>query len=232
MARSAIFFGSIGAVAETSDIQRQAYNQALSEAGLTWHWDRETYSGLLQQSGGIDRLSQLAAATGTTLSAEQVETIHARKTEVACQYIRENGISLRPGVEALMKYARDHGLQRAFVTTTYTPNIEAILEGSRGVLSATDFDLIVSRNDVDHGKPAPDAYLKALSALSIEASSALAIEDTANSLMSAKRAGIAVVATPGAMTGDQDFWQADLLLDALSLPDGKIDPLVLALLAR
>jgi beta-phosphoglucomutase-like phosphatase (HAD superfamily) len=230
MARSAIFFGSIGAVAETSDIQRQAYNQALREAGLTWHWDREIYSGLLQQSGGLDRLSQLAAATGTALSAEQVETIHARKTELARQHIRDNGISLRPGVEALMKYARDQRFHRAFVTTTYTPNIEAIFEGSRGALSAADFDLIVSRNDVQRGKPAPDAYLTALSALSIEASSALAIEDTANSLLSAKRAGLTVVATPGALTGNQDFWQADLLIDALASPDGTIDRRVLSLL--
>lgn len=231
MPKSALFFGSIGAVAETSDIQRRAYNQALSEAGLAWNWDPETYADLLQQSGGKDRLSHLASATGANLTDAQIESIHSRKTELACKEIRENGIALRPGVAELIQHAKDHGLQRAFVTTTYTPNIDAIFEGSGGTLSAADFDLIVSRNDVERGKPAPDAYLTALSALSIEAGSALAIEDTANSLMSAKRAGLTVVATPGALTAEQDFWQADLRIDALASVDGTIDPQVLTLLA-
>lgn len=231
MPKSALFFGSIGAVAETSDIQRRAYNQALSEAGLTWSWDPETYADLLQQSGGRDRLSHLSAATDGRLSAGHIEAIHSRKTELACREIRHNGITLRPGVAELLQHARNHGLQRAFVTTTYTSNIDAIFEGSRGALSAADFDLIVSRNDVERGKPAPDAYLTALSALSIDADGALAIEDTANSLMSAKRAGLTVVATPGVLTADQDFWQADLRVDALASADGTIDPQVLSLLA-
>lgn len=231
MPKSALLFGSIGSVAETSDIQRRAYNQALKDAGLSWCWDEETYAELLQQAGGKDRLSQLAAATGAGLSTEQIETIHARKTELACQEIRENGIALRPGVVELLHYANAQGMKRAFVTTTYAPNIEAIFEGSRGTLSADDFDLIVSRIDVERGKPAPDAYMTALSALGTDADTALAIEDTANSVMSAKRAGLTVIATPGALTTNQDFWQADLRLKSLADGDGAIDARVLALMA-
>jgi beta-phosphoglucomutase-like phosphatase (HAD superfamily) len=35
----AVIFGSIGTIAETSDIQRQAFNLAFAEAGLDWNWD-------------------------------------------------------------------------------------------------------------------------------------------------------------------------------------------------
>ena len=58
---------------------------------------------------------------------------------------------------------------------------------------------------------------------------ALAIEDTANSVMAAKRAGIDVVATPGAITAGQDFWQADLVVDSLG-NGADVDPRVLAML--
>ena len=34
-----LFLGSIGVLAETSDIQRRAYNAALSEAGVPWEWN-------------------------------------------------------------------------------------------------------------------------------------------------------------------------------------------------
>ena len=47
--------------------------------------------------------------------------------------------------------------------------------------------------------------------------------------MAAKRAGITVVATPGELSAGQDFWQADVVVDALST-SGAIDTRVLALL--
>ncbi len=39
MKPKAILLGSIGVVAETSDIQRRAYNTAFKEAGLDWVWE-------------------------------------------------------------------------------------------------------------------------------------------------------------------------------------------------
>lgn len=63
----ALLFGSIGVLAETSEIQRQAYNQALTEAGLGWQWDAATYRDLLTTVGGKNRLSLLGRATGSPL---------------------------------------------------------------------------------------------------------------------------------------------------------------------
>jgi len=76
----AIFIGSLGALVETSDIQRRAYNEALKESGLDWSWDTKTYTELLEMSGGKDRLSMLSAATGRRLSADQISSIHARNS--------------------------------------------------------------------------------------------------------------------------------------------------------
>ena len=229
MPKTALLFGSIGSVVETSDIQRRAYNEALHEAGLDWVWDRDTYAELLAQAGGKERLAMLAAATGAHLSAEQIEKIHARKTEIACEELVRTHVSLRPGVADLIKLGKERGMKLAFVTTTYQPNVDAIFEAAGDTLAREDFDYIVARTDVEHGKPAPDAYLLALKQLHIAPSDALAIEDTANSVMAAKRAGITVVATPGELSVGQDFWQADVVVDALST-SGAIDERVLAYL--
>ena len=53
----ALFFGSIGVLAETSELQRQAYNTAFKINDLKWHWNVGTYCGLLQESGGQNRLA-------------------------------------------------------------------------------------------------------------------------------------------------------------------------------
>ena len=53
----ALFVGSIGVLAETSDIQRRAYNQALAEAGVDWHWDEEPSRDLLAGRGSSNSAS-------------------------------------------------------------------------------------------------------------------------------------------------------------------------------
>lgn len=230
MTTKAVLFGSIGSIAETSDIQRQAYNQALSEHGVDWQWDRDTYSKLLEQSGGKDRLDMLGAATGQAFSQDTIDAIHARKTELACDAVRKAGVTLRPGVAALARHAKDNGMKLGFVTTTYRPNVDAVLDASGGALSAADLDVIVVREDVERGKPAPDAYQHALAQLGIDASEAIAIEDTENSVRAAKRAGIRTVATPGALSAGQDVSDADLELAALGQQD-SVDERVMAMMA-
>ncbi len=227
--KSVLMFGSIGTIVESSDIQRTAYNDAMREAGLAWSWDRETYADLLMQAGGKERLAQLAAATGTTLAPDVIERIHARKTELAGQAMAAGNLAPRPGVTDLLALAQDRGLRLAFVTTTYRPNIDAVFAAVGDRVPRDRFDVIVTRDQVARGKPAPDAYAVALDALGITPDAALAIEDTASSVQAAKRAGVTVVATPGALTADQDFWQADLVVDALATSSG-IDPRVLAML--
>ena len=228
MPKTAVMFGSIGSMMETSDIQRRAYNRALKEADLDWSWDRDTYADLLMQAGGRERLAQLSAATAAGLSQDRINAIHRRKTELACAEMADSRTPLRPGVADLVKLAKDRGLKLAFVTTTFQPNIDAVFQAAGDAVSRADFDVIVSRDAVEHGKPAPDAYRTALQALSIAPEAALAIEDTANSVMSAKRAGVEVIATPGDITAGQDFWQADLVVAQLAGADGALDPRVLA----
>lgn len=228
--KQALLFGSIGAIMETSDIQRRAYNTALHEAGLPWVWDQQVYADLLEQSGGKDRLAMLAAATGFDLNQAQIDSIHARKMELACAEIVAKRVPPRAGVVALVRLAKDRGMKLGFVTTTYKPNIEAIFASLGDILTQQDFDHIVDRAAVRDGKPAPDAYLSTLRSIGIAADQALAIEDTALSVMAAKRAGITTIATPGEISANQDFWQADLIVAALADHDGVIDQHVLEFL--
>ena len=69
MVRNSIFFGSIGVLAETSELQRQAYNTALKLNGINWQWNIGTYCGLLQKPGGQKRLSSFI---GSDLDYEQI----------------------------------------------------------------------------------------------------------------------------------------------------------------
>jgi beta-phosphoglucomutase-like phosphatase (HAD superfamily) len=61
---------------------------------------------------------------------------------------------------------------------------------------APSFNVTVSSEEVERGKPAPDVYLEAAHRLGVGPSRSAAIEDSANGIRSAHAAGMHVVAIP------------------------------------
>jgi beta-phosphoglucomutase-like phosphatase (HAD superfamily) len=68
---------------------------------------------------------------------------------------------------------------------------------------------------VVNAKPEPDLYLAVLECLGVRAVEAIAIEDSPNGVLAAKRAGLRCVAIPNSITAQLDLGQADLLLGSL-----------------
>ena len=77
------------------------------------------------------------------------------------------------------------------------------------------FEVLVSRDDVSAGKPAPDLYLEACARLGVDPAESVAFEDSLVGLASARAAGMRVVGVPS-MRG-QEF-PADLVVDSLADP--------------
>ena len=217
-----VFFGSIGAVVETSDVQRRAYNAALDEAGLGWHWDEETYRQLLNIVGGKARLRMLSNATGQDVADAVIDRIHQRKTELANAAVVEAGLPLRPGVARLAQAIKAGGGKLGFVTSTEAANINAIFDLGHDGFTRDMMDVVIGRADVAEGKPAPDAYLAALDAAGLAGVDVVAVEDTVSSARAAKRAGLAVILTPGAFATRSEEGDVDLLVPSLSDGDGGL----------
>ena len=199
---SAILFGSIGTIADSSELQRQAFNDAFAEHGLDWHWDRGSYRMMLGESGGAKRVAAYAEELGVAVDAPAV---HATKTARFHELLGSSGLTRRPGVADTIDEARRSGIAVAMVTTTSPENVAAVLDALGPQLSAAAFDLIVDASQVVHPKPAPDAYLHALAALGEDARSCVAIEDNLGGITAASAAGIACAAFPNANTRDHDF---------------------------
>ncbi len=209
----AILFGSIGTLVETSELQRTAFNQAFSEAGLDWTWNPDEYKIMLKKSGGRNRINEYATYHGIKVNAHE---LHLKKTKIFDNMMKEEGISLRPGVANLIGYALNNNVHLAFVTSTSDANIDAIFMALNGQLSRNDFNFIGNDKMVSKPKPDSEIYLKALSNLKLNAKDCLAIEDTEVSMRSAINANIKCIAFPGAMALDNDFSAALHISDDLS----------------
>ena len=196
----ALLLGSIGTLAETSDIQRQAFNAAFAVHGLDWHWSRERYALLLLSAGGRDRIAAEAEARGVEVD---VAALHRRKSELFQARVREEGLSLRPGLAEALARAEAENLPVALVTTTGRANVEAVLAGLG--LPTRRFALIADATQVRARKPAPEVYEMALRTLGVAARDALAVEDNPDGAAAALAAGIACIALPGALHRPETF---------------------------
>ncbi len=219
----AVIFGAIGTIVETSDLQRQAFNLAFAEAGLDWNWDIQTYRELLKTNGGQNRIrayenSISVAANSAHLSVTdlQIAALHQAKTRHYAVLLENTHLHPRAGVVELIESCRHKQIQTALCTSTSVINVMAI---SRALASSLPFDRfakIVTVDQIDRPKPAPDAYLYCLQQLGLTADQVIAIEDTPASITAAKAADIMTIATPGATTSDQDFTAADLVVADLT----------------
>lgn len=125
-------------------------------------------------------------------------------------------LPLLPGaVEAVRRLARCWPL--GIASSANRPVINTVLERA-GIADA--FAATVSGDDVSRGKPAPDIYLDAARRLGVDATRAVAVEDSSNGLRSAAAAGMGVIAVP-----NREFPPSE---DALGLADlvvGSLDEL-------
>ena len=214
----AVIFGAIGAVVETSDLQRQAFNLAFEAAGINWYWDPQMYKDLLNTNGGQSRLRRYADAntSGKRIPDSLVASLHAEKTRQFVKLLKQTKLQPRPGVRELMNDCKREETEVAFCTSTSMDNVAGIAEAVSDALDFEQFSVVVTIDKIKRAKPAPDAYLYCLDQLKLSRHEVVAIEDTPVSTSAAKAAGIFTLATPGATTSQQDFSEADWVVKDLS----------------
>ncbi|MEL6688921.1 MAG: HAD-IA family hydrolase [Pseudomonadota bacterium] len=196
MKYDALFLGSIGVVADTSDLQRRAFNHAFERFGLGWHWGWDTYAELLKQTSGRARIADYAETLGESDSVDP-GAVYAVKQGAFDALVSGARLRARPGVVDLLAAARAAKTRCAFVSTTTPRQIATTFRAVGSEVQEAQFDYISSGEDVAHLKPAPDCYLRALDQLGLKAENVLAVEDTPESAQAAITAGITVIAFPG-----------------------------------
>ncbi len=209
---SAVLFGSIGTLAETSEIQRESFNQAFREHGLDWHWGREDYLAMLEESGGRNRIAGYARSLGQEVDADAV---HRSKSEFFRTALAGSGLTPRPGVVDTIAAAKRDGARIGLVTTTSPGNIASLLDALGPDIRREDFDVVVDAATVSAPKPDAAAYTYALDALGEEPAGCVAIEDNGAGVSAAAAAGVPCVAFPGANTAGHRYDGARSVVDRL-----------------
>ena len=221
----AFIFDVDGTLADTErDGHRVAFNEAFREAGLDWDWSVELYGELLAVTGGKERIRYFIDSFLQDFTPPEdldgfIAGLHQSKTRHYLDLLQAGKIPLRPGVERLLKEARDAGLTLAIATTTTPANVVYLLESTLGRESIEWFAVIAAGDVVPAKKPSPDIFHYAMAHLGLSAAQCVAFEDSENGIQASMGAGLKTIITVNGYTRDQDFNEALLVVDHMGEPD-------------
>jgi mannitol-1-/sugar-/sorbitol-6-/2-deoxyglucose-6-phosphatase len=146
--------------------------------------------------------------------AEVAETI----VDGVARAVRERGLLL-DGARDAVDHVRSLGLRVALASSSPMPLILAVL--SLDGLAAR-FDVVVSGEDEESGKPDPAVFLSAARRLEVGPERCLAVEDSINGVRAAKAAGMLCVAVPAVGGDDRIAIEADLVLGSIGELDARM----------
>ncbi|MEO5837702.1 MAG: HAD-IA family hydrolase [Acidimicrobiales bacterium] len=165
----------------------------------------QKFVGTAWPTGWTDELSD---AVGEPLDPV---VLHAARRLRRDEMLHAMGVL--PGVVELLDLARDHGLALAVASSSTRDWVEPHLER----LGLRDrFAAVLTRDDVEHAKPAPDLFSAAARALDAAPGKTIVFEDSFNGCTAAKAAGMVCVVAPNRITAIQDFGHADLVVPTLA----------------
>ena len=160
------------------------------------------YSGLTS----VDRMTRYKKDFGLSESVPEL-------IKISVDTMREvfSSRELKPieGIPELLSFVKNIGVHTGVASSTSHELIELILR-RLGIFGM--FDRIVSGEDVEFGKPAPDVYLRSAEVFGLSPGDCVAIEDSAAGMKSAKSAGFTCIAYRNGYTFDYSC--ADYVVDS------------------
>lgn len=213
---AAVVFDFDGIIVDSEPMHFRAFNEVLNplDMEITWEDYCSTYIGFDDR----DAFKTVFKTHKKKGGSREIKQLIKQKAEVFQRYIENGEASPLPGAIELIKSIPDR-LPVALCSGALREDIDPIIE-KLGI--ANCFSVIVTAEDTPKSKPDPAPYKLTIEKLGIDdAATVVAVEDTPAGIMSAKGAGLKVMAVTNSY--DRDYlMEADGITDSLehvSRPD-------------
>jgi HAD superfamily hydrolase (TIGR01509 family) len=182
---AAVLWDMDGTLVDTEPYWIAAEHAIVEEAGGVWN---EEYAH--QLVGNDLMVSAQFIKDNSPVDLEPVQIIEDLLARVIEQ-VREH-VPWRPGARELLASLRTAEVPSALVTMSWRSLADAVVTA----LPADTFTVVITGDEVQHGKPHPEPYLAAARALGVEVTDCVAIEDSPTGVRSAVAAGVPTLAVP------------------------------------
>jgi HAD superfamily hydrolase (TIGR01509 family) len=181
----AVIFDLDGVLLDSEHVWDQIREAYAQEKGGRWHASAQTD---MMGMNSREWSHYMHEVIGLRQSAEEISQDVAGR--VIAVYQQQLPL-LEGAVEAVEQLAKRWGLAVASSSNREVIDVALQLAGLTECFAVT-----VSSEEVSHGKPQPDVYVEAARQLGVVPMACVAIEDSRNGILSAKAAGMRVIAVP------------------------------------
>jgi HAD superfamily hydrolase (TIGR01509 family) len=165
------------------------YASAHAAMSTLGYADAEEICRAMLGVSSVERNEMLRARCGGDFPMASFDEARLRRRES----LLEDGLRPKRGAAELLDAIDQAGRPKAIVTSSSRRSAERhlTLAGLRG-----RFDVIVTRDDVQRGKPAPDLFLVAAGRIGLDPSACIAIEDSNPGIAAAHASGAFAIMVP------------------------------------
>ena len=179
----AVVFDMDGTLVDNMNFHQQAWHKFL--AGYDIHITDAEF-----QEKNVGIITEIVPKFFTrALSREEIITLGKEKEAVYRNLYRDH-IKPLSGLENFLRALQEAKISIALATAADQGNIDFTLD-ALGIRKY--FSVITGSEEVSHGKPHPDVYLKSAAKLQLAPGQCIAFEDTPSGIRSATAAGMEVV---------------------------------------
>jgi len=184
---AAVIFDMDGLMFDTERLVLRAWTRAMADFG---------YSA--SEAVFLRSVGMTMARTNQVLRAEYgpdfpLDETNDRTGDYIWQEVDDLGAPLKLGLLALLDYLDSRGIPRAVASSSDRRTVDRMLSAA-GLLDG--FAATVAGDEVTHGKPAPDIFLRAAALLDVAPEQCLVLEDSEAGTQSAKAAGMPCIIVP------------------------------------
>ena len=198
----AVLWDMDGTLIDSAEYHWLTWRDALAAEGYPLSY--EQFTGFFGQRND----AILRRVVGPDVTAADIARIGDAKEAAYRRMVRERGVEPLPGVRHWLERLRDAGWRQAVASSAPPANIEVLID----VLGARDcFQACVSAEEVPHGKPAPDVFLRAADKLGVPPSRCIVVEDAPAGVEAGRRGGMRTIGIVAMHEGlDADVTTASL----------------------
>lgn len=187
----AVIFDLDGLVLDTEPTYLQAWQTAAEAMGYALP------HGFLQSLSGLHGQAVEQALLAHCGQLFDLQAFYRLSSEHWWAFVQKHGIAQKSGFAPLIARLEQWRIPFCLATNSLAANARACL-ALAGL--ATTFSIIISRDDVKHGKPAPAIFLKAAQALDCPVGQCLVLEDSLIGVAAAQAAGAVTVFVPSTLS--------------------------------
>ena len=184
----AVIFDLDGVLADSEPAWDDIDAKLLSEYGVTYRGEYHREVLGVSYKGSVEFFKKTFNITAPT------EELMRRRGEIATEFFA-NRIGLFPHTKEVLENLQQMNPPVRLGLATSSVSVSARPFLGRHQLTSF-FEVIVTGDEIERGKPAPDIYLRAAEKLDIAPSECLVIEDSLSGVAAAKAAKMRVAAIP------------------------------------